>query len=349
MKRALTSKSGASISTGGGAPPGQAKRARPAPRGGDHSGGGGDDLDDGFGLAALRSGVGDSDFDASDGESREAARPPPVVAAAAPTTDDVPLVKKRGGRGRNVAGMSETSSSGRGSGAIAASEDASAERGSGLLTGHKRSREEMESRPSSAASAIGGSKGKAPGPAAGGAGRPAGKGGDAGAPSVASAGDDTAVPATYKRVATDLLSQKPAAAQAAGVWSAFSRSKTGAKLSDEEVATPLAEGHIAAGGAGAAAVTGTLLDMGDLPAVVRAVLPEWKRVFGWKQGAKKRAPGAPALVIVTYSAVRAAAMLKPLSVFSTRIAKLFGKHLSLEDQRAILRGPPITIAIGACR
>lgn len=319
------------------------------------SAGGGDDLDDGFGLSALRGGGAEHDFDASDDEShavgsRAAPSPAPSSAAAvaavaaAPSADSVPFAKKRGGRNRNADGTSEAYA---GSAAAAVAHGA-ADGDSSLLTGKKRGRGEIE-----AAAAAGGAAGRTAtsssggkAPAAGGAGKGTSSDAAAGGAGAAASGDDSAAPALYRRVATDLLSQKPAAAQAAGVWAAFSKSKTGAKLSDEEIAAPLAEGHIAAAGAGAKAVTGTLLDMGDLPAVVRAVLPEWKRVFGWKAGAKKRDPGAPALIIVTYSAVRAAAMLKPLSVFSTRIGKLFGKHLSIEDQRAILKGPPITIAIG---
>ena len=56
--------------------------------------------------------------------------------------------------------------------------------------------------------------------------------------------------------------------------------------------------------------------------------------------------GSPALLILTLSAPRAAAMLKPLGVFHARVAKLFGRHLSPAEQAAILRGPPCAIAVG---
>lgn len=91
---------------------------------------------------------------------------------------------------------------------------------------------------------------------------------------------------------------------------------------------------------------GSVSDVSSVARAVKQALPGWKGTFGWKHGMKKRPSGAPALVIITYSARRAADMLKPLATFKTRIAKLFAKHLTVEEQEAILAGPPVTIAVG---
>jgi len=151
---------------------------------------------------------------------------------------------------------------------------------------------------------------------------------------------------THKRPVVQLLSQQPAAAQAAGFWALFLASKCGAKLSDAEIDRPLAAAHIADGGA--AVVDGATAVVADLHPFIQATLPSWKSVFGWKKGADKRAPGAPAAILVTFSGVRAASFLQPLAAFKTRVAKLFAKHLSIEQQHDILRGPPVTLAVGAC-
>jgi len=200
------------------------------------------------------------------------------------------------------------------------------------VTGKKRSRKEMEA----AASVTATSKPAGPtGTSSSGKAAKAGAGG---------AGVGADEEKTYKRVAADLLSQRSASEQASKFWALFCASKCGEKLADAEISHPLQEAHISTGGAGA--VTGALSHVEDLPDVLKGALPEWKSVFGWKHKADKRPPGAPAVIIVTYSAVRAASMLKPLGVFKTRIAKLFAKHLSLEEQRAILKGPPVTMAVG---
>jgi U3-containing 90S pre-ribosomal complex subunit len=91
-------------------------------------------------------------------------------------------------------------------------------------------------------------------------------------------------------------------------------------------------------------------DLDDLPSRIKELLffaGGWRANLNWK-GPKSIPPpsASPVLLIITYSAVRAAAMLKPLSTFGVRIAKLFGKHLAIADQIAILNGPPVTIAVG---
>lgn len=85
----------------------------------------------------------------------------------------------------------------------------------------------------------------------------------------------------------------------------------------------------------------------SLPVAIKQALPNWKNIFGWRHGMAPRPKGCPALVIVCSSARRCADLLKPLSVFNTRIGKCFAKHLNIkEQQEMIYNGPPITIAIG---
>ena len=145
---------------------------------------------------------------------------------------------------------------------------------------------------------------------------------------------------TYKRAAARLLGQEVAAEQVRGFWSALSDESA---LNDFEVAHPLLEAHMAAGGAGA--VTGSV-EPADLAPWLKLVLPRWKRVFGWKRGAKERPRGAPAAIIITQSAQRCCALANSLGIFKSRIAKLFAKHLSIEDQHLILKGAPVTLACG---
>lgn len=195
----------------------------------------------------------------------------------------------------------------------------------GAGVGKKRSRAEME-----AADSKGKARGDDEEEGAGGAG---------------AAGKTT----TYQRVAKDLLSKEPSAeTQVAKFWSLFTATKVGARLTDEEVLRPLTASMLST--TGASAITGSTEDLSDLPAVIKAALPGWKTAMGLKWEGKgprpKRPAGMPSVVIVTYSAQRAAAMLKPLASFGVRIAKLFAKHLSVEEQIEILRGPPIVMAVG---
>lgn len=131
-------------------------------------------------------------------------------------------------------------------------------------------------------------------------------------------------------------------------WGAFTTSTTGSRLTDEEIAHPLKEEHVVVPPKEAVAWPPSVTDVSDIAAVIKATLPKWGAVFGTKTKALPRPAAAPAVIIITTSARRAADMLKPLAVFRTRIAKLFAKHLSLDEQKAILAGPPVTIAVGTC-
>lgn len=74
--------------------------------------------------------------------------------------------------------------------------------------------------------------------------------------------------------------------------------------------------------------------------VVRAAVPSLKRLRKW------RVPGSPMVVVACVSARRATAVLKELSPLRVRVAKLFAKHLKLDEQAAALRDAPCGIAVG---
>lgn len=134
---------------------------------------------------------------------------------------------------------------------------------------------------------------------------------------------------------------------AAAFWSLFKSSGVGRDLTDLERGTALDATVFRVVPTGAVPTRGVCsADVSDVLAAVKVVLPTWRRVCGWKAGATKRSPGHPALLLLTYSARRAADMLQPLSVLRVRIAKLFGKHVSVEEQRDMLAGPPVVIAVG---
>jgi hypothetical protein len=79
---------------------------------------------------------------------------------------------------------------------------------------------------------------------------------------------------------------------------------------------------------------------------VRSVIPEWQKVFGWRHKATPRPVGAPACIIITHSAQRAASLLGPLAAFKSRIGKAFAKHFSLDEQRTLFQSePPILLAV----
>ena len=154
--------------------------------------------------------------------------------------------------------------------------------------------------------------------------------------------------ALYKRDDGSALSAAPAADQAAAVWSAFAATKVGARLTDAEVAAPLSAAHFSTAAMPAAAAGPGDAEFADLPARLRALLgADWRQHLVW--GGPKAAPippGAPAVIIVTLSAARAAQMLKPLAAFHGRVAKLFGKHFTVAAAAASLRGAPVALAVG---
>ena len=120
---------------------------------------------------------------------------------------------------------------------------------------------------------------------------------------------------------------------AASLWTLFRASQVGSALTELEYIAPLS-------GEGVKPYSESLRG-GTAGGIVRAVLSRTVReAAGEARGIDNAA--APALVIVTHSAPRAAALLRELSVFKTRIGKIFSS-----DAAAGLRvGPPISICVG---
>jgi protein CMS1 len=60
------------------------------------------------------------------------------------------------------------------------------------------------------------------------------------------------------------------------------------------------------------------------------------------------AMGAPAIIIITHSAIRATDLVRSLKEFdkAAKIAKLFAKHLKVEDQARFLAERRIHFAVG---
>lgn len=120
---------------------------------------------------------------------------------------------------------------------------------------------------------------------------------------------------------------------AASLWALFRASQVGSGLTELEYVTPLnAEG---------VKPYSESLRGSSAGNIVRAVLSRTVReAAGESRGLENAA--APALLLVTHSAPRAAALLRELSVFKTRIGKIFSS-----DAAAGLRvGPPISICVG---
>lgn len=69
-------------------------------------------------------------------------------------------------------------------------------------------------------------------------------------------------------------------------------------------------------------------------------LSSMKRLKKWKY------TGSPMVVIVCLSARRAVQILKQLSPLNVRAAKLFAKHMDVDEQIAMLRNSSFGIAVG---
>jgi U3-containing 90S pre-ribosomal complex subunit len=83
----------------------------------------------------------------------------------------------------------------------------------------------------------------------------------------------------------------------------------------------------------------TLLDS------IKALFPNWKRLTNYKEASKLVKPGNPKLLILSISATRCTEVLKQLNSLNARIAKLFAKHLSVDEQKEILK-QSIAFAVG---
>jgi hypothetical protein len=126
---------------------------------------------------------------------------------------------------------------------------------------------------------------------------------------------------------------------AAALWAAFTKSPHGATLTSLEYGAPLGAGNVVVH-----ACVGALL---GLPGGVKAVLPKWGALLGTRGAAAPRARGAPALLLLTHSAPRACDLIKALAPLGARVAKLFARHVALDDAAAALAGgPPVALAVG---
>lgn len=142
-------------------------------------------------------------------------------------------------------------------------------------------------------------------------------------------------PTKYARPGPIEWATLDAAGQAESFWAAFSSSNAGKDLTALELGPALA----------AAQVMVAPPTAQDLPAVIKAMLPGWKKLTGYKHGQTPRPRGAPACLIITQSAGRATELLRALAPFTARAAKLFGGP-PLAEQLAMLEGPPVIFAVG---
>lgn len=133
---------------------------------------------------------------------------------------------------------------------------------------------------------------------------------------------------------TGLYPTRSDADLAAAVWAAYRTAKNTRLMTDLELGLPLCAEHV---------VSPLSLEE-EIGRFIQAVLPSWRRDFS--SSGRKLPAGAPVVLIVAPSAARCAALLKPLATFHARIFKCFAKHLSLDDQKAFLAGPPVHLAVG---
>eukprot|EP00218_Dolichomastix_sp_CCMP3274_P007995 CAMPEP_0170144840 /NCGR_PEP_ID=MMETSP0033_2-20121228/16201_1 /TAXON_ID=195969 /ORGANISM="Dolichomastix tenuilepis, Strain CCMP3274" /LENGTH=228 /DNA_ID=CAMNT_0010381363 /DNA_START=16 /DNA_END=699 /DNA_ORIENTATION=- len=105
---------------------------------------------------------------------------------------------------------------------------------------------------------------------------------------------------------------------------------------------PVAEERVAVVPSASAAGEDTLEDR------LRALEPEWERLFCLERERRGSAIGAPALVIVCSSAVRSLEVIRLLPTFRSRhqIIKAFAKHLKVAEQEALLRDTECGIVVG---
>ena len=146
-------------------------------------------------------------------------------------------------------------------------------------------------------------------------------------------------------------------AAATAVWAAFRACSVGRDLTPLELGTPLAAAHFAAP---AAAAASSELDATSLVGLIKASLPGgWKaalRIRGAGAGAASRPGGAPstagrpqgslAVLILAQSAVRCVELGKLCAPLGVRVAKLFAKHMSVEEQAALLASGDAVMGIG---
>lgn len=132
-----------------------------------------------------------------------------------------------------------------------------------------------------------------------------------------------------------LVPWAPPHALAEGLWSLFRASIVGGSTSELEYTSPLASASVANYSSSLRGATSS---------IIRAVL---SRVAREKAALIRGVDGsaAPALLVVTHSAPRAAQILRDLAPFKTRIGKVFLKD-SIDSLRS---GPNTALAVGTPR
>ncbi|CAH0476814.1 unnamed protein product [Peronospora belbahrii] len=80
-----------------------------------------------------------------------------------------------------------------------------------------------------------------------------------------------------------------------------------------------------------------------LPSYIHHLLPTYKREF---LGKDKRRDKSPIVLILSSSALRCVEVIKHLASFQCRVAKLFGKHLKINEQVKQLTSTYFPIAVG---
>ncbi|KAL3663547.1 hypothetical protein V7S43_011434 [Phytophthora oleae] len=80
-----------------------------------------------------------------------------------------------------------------------------------------------------------------------------------------------------------------------------------------------------------------------LPAYIHHLLPSFKRDF---LGKGKRRDKSPYFIILCSSALRCVEVIKYITSFKCRVAKLFAKHMKVDEQAKQLAGVYLPIAVG---
>lgn len=78
----------------------------------------------------------------------------------------------------------------------------------------------------------------------------------------------------------------------------------------------------------------------------RNIAPNFKSVLSMKRLKKWKTKKSPMIIIICVSARRAMSVLKGLAPLKCRCAKLFSKHMSVEDQRSMLENGTYGVAAG---
>jgi uncharacterized membrane protein YgcG len=85
---------------------------------------------------------------------------------------------------------------------------------------------------------------------------------------------------------------------------------------------------------------------GPIADFIKGGVPNWETEFKYEAKRKSTSKKGPVVLVVCQSADRALEVIKPLREFKCRIAKLFSKHMKIEEQRDQLAKEVMPIAVG---